>query len=285
MIKFSQLTANIPYPPNIKGQLSTLHAGIVTYVLDHYVNTAKYKTQVVSVLNTLAYNVITGSTILPSQAPSDPLTIELVDDDLCLDTIGNLYLCVRDILWDVSESEIIIESSDSVNKLTATVSKPVNSYSPTAATITPTSKEQLYIKAPTILQFDTSKPWAQKLCNNTWYTIYRSLPLIPTNQSQISATTDITEMTSSDLMRLYPNCLIHTRAACMYENVEGITLDPDVGLLLPIEGFTENQIRDNIIKYPHIYKLQRYLHNNYVLFYSFIEIENELFSTLDVWDS
>lgn len=92
-------------------------------------------------------------------------------------------------------------------------------------------------------------------------------------------------MTIMDMMKLYPNHFIRTRAATMYENHDGLTLDDDIGIILPIVGFSPTQVKDNIIKYPHIYKLTRYMNNKFTSFYSNIEIDGELHDTLSIWDS
>ena len=45
------------------------------------------------------------------------------------------------------------------------------------------------------------------------------------------------------------------------------------------------QVRDNIIQYPHFYKLKRFIKGEFVSFYSNIEIDGELYDTLEIWDS
>ena len=293
------MTGGLAYPSALKGKLSTLHAAVITYALDHFINTAKYKMQVVSTLNTLSYLVATSSTIPNTWKPDSPLEgLELVSDDECEKTLGKLYLHPKSIIWDATEKWESTPSSSEVAPTVdvSTLSTPYASktvaakevVAETAATpyvVSPTPKEHLYIKPPLIPQFDSTTPWAQKSVNGTVYTVYRSLPRVPVNQSQISATTDIAELTSADFMNLYPNCLIRTRAACMYEPLPNVTLDPIVGLILPIEGFTEFEVKDNIVKYPHIYKLLRALNDDYVSFYSHIEIDGKLCVTLNVWDS
>lgn len=147
-----------------------------------------------------------------------------------------------------------------------------------------TPKTDLYIQPPKIPQFDYTKPWLQQQDGADLLTIYTSLPEIPTKQCDISVTTDVTKMTDSEKLHLYPNHVIHTRAPIMYEECPGIELHPKFGLIIPVDGFTREQILDNIIRYPHFYRLNRLIDNQVQSFYSSIEIDSELVSILDVWD-
>lgn len=295
MVKFTQLPDKLIYPARIRAKLSTLHSGVITYVVSNFKNTAKYKRQVVDTLNTISV-YIKNNDVLPSDwSVFNPLTnLELLDSSFCEDTLGNLCIKVKDIIWDVQESETdeqistdTVVTAKTLSEDTVTSSKVVNvkPKRDIGVVVSPTPKENLYIKPPTIPQFDASKPWLQSQLNQNVYTIYESLPIIPVNQSQISVTTDVSKMTIMDMMKLYPNHFIRTRAATMYENHDGLTLDDDIGIILPIVGFSPTQVKDNIIKYPHIYKLTRYMNNKFTSFYSNIEIDGELHDTLSIWDS
>lgn len=295
MVKFTQLPDKLIYPARIRAKLSTLHSDVITYVVSNFKNTAKYKRQVVDTLNTISVYIKNNDALPSDWSVSNPLTnLELLDSSFCEDTLGNLCIKVKDIIWDVQESETDEQiSTDTVvtaktsSEDTVTSSKVVNvkPKRDIGVVVSPTPKENLYIKPPTIPQFDASKPWLQSQLNQNVYTIYESLPIIPVNQSQISVTTDVSKMTIMDMMKLYPNHFIRTRAATMYENHNGLTLDDDIGIILPIVGFSPTQVKDNIIKYPHIYKLTRYMNNKFTSFYSNIEIDGELHDTLSIWDS
>lgn len=295
MVKFTQLPDKLIYPARIRAKLSTLHSGVITYVVSNFKNTAKYKRQVVDTLNTISVYIKNNDALPSDWSVSNPLTnLELLDSSFCEDTLGNLCIKVKDIIWDVQESETDEQISTdtavtakTLSEDTVTSSKVVNvkPKRDIGVVVSPTPKENLYIKPPTIPQFDASKPWLQSQLNQNIYTIYESLPIIPVNQSQISVTTDVSKMTIMDMMKLYPNHFIRTRAATMYENHDGLTLDDDIGIILPIVGFSPTQVKDNIIKYPHIYKLTRYMNNKFTSFYSNIEIDGELHDTLSIWDS
>lgn len=289
MIKFTQLTDKLNYPAKIKAKLSTLHSDVVTYVTDNFHNTARYKSTVVDVLNTLSYYVVTGSTLPSDWKSIEPLSnLETIDSSVCEDCLNGLFIHVKDITWDLTETEHanVSASSDTVND-SSTSNTAVKFVPPRNIEIAvkPTPKEHLYIRPPSVPQFDYSAPWLQSNINQTVYAIYTSLPIIPKNQSQISVTTDISKMTISDMMKLFPNHYIRTRAATMYDEHPGLTLDSDVGIILPITGFSPAQVKDNIIKYPHIYKLTRFIDGTFISFYSQIEIDNELHDTLEVWDT
>ena len=295
MVKFTQLPDKLVYPARIRARLSTLHSDVITYVVSNFKNTAKYKRQVVDTLNTISVYIKNNDALPSDWSVSNPLTnLELLDSGFCEDTLGNLCIKVKDIIWDVQESETggqistdTVVTAKTSSEDTVTSSKVVNvkPKRDVGIVVSPTPKENLYIKPPTIPQFDASKPWLQSQLNQNIYTIYESLPIIPVNQSQISVTTDVSKMTIMDMMKLYPNHFIRTRAATMYENHNGLTLDDDIGIILPIVGFSPTQVKDNIIKYPHIYKLTRYMNNRFTSFYSNIEIDGELHDTLSIWDS
>lgn len=140
-----------------------------------------------------------------------------------------------------------------------------------------TPKEDLFItipKYPKVADISSSLP------NN----IRVSLPLVPSKQSEISATTDVNNMSEEDLLNLFPNTFIRTRSPLMYKPRQGITLDPDYGLLIPVEGFTDAQVRDSIIRYPHIFQLARQMEDGtFTSFYNDMEIDGELVNILKVW--
>lgn len=139
-----------------------------------------------------------------------------------------------------------------------------------------TPKEDLFItspKYPTVAGFSSDVK-----------SVHTSLPIVPKRQCDISCTTSVYNMSEKDLLALYPNQFVKTRAAVMYEPLEGVTLDPQYGLLLPIDGFTDSQVRDSIIRYPHIFQLARVMSDGSLRsFYNDIEVDGELVNTLKVW--
>lgn len=140
----------------------------------------------------------------------------------------------------------------------------------------PTPKEDLFIvtpKYPRVANF-----------HYRYGNVHVSLPQVPTKQCEVSCTTDVNNMTSKQLLDLFPNRFVRTRSPLMYESKDGVTLDPDFGLLVPVDGFTDAEVRDCIIRYPHIFKLKRVAPDGSLIsFYNHIEIDGELIDTLEAW--
>ena len=312
-IKFTELSEKYAVNKSVKGKISELHALLITYVVGNFRDTNKYKQMVVDALNLITYAVYADEPLPFSWSPKCPFdNLPNIDQDEIADTLGDVMLSVDCINWDmvpiytdnnnnlpeinsdVSEQPQVTKPSIST-KLPPRVNKDVTRkvHNITATTnsdtsetvINPTHKHDLYIQPPNIPQFDVNKIWMSGVDGADQLVIYTTLPEIPTKQNEISCTTDVSHLTYDELIRLYPNCIIHTRAAVMYEKCDGINLDPDLGLILPIEGYTIPQLIDNLIKYPHLYKLNREIDGSFVSFYSNIEIEGKLHNTLDIWDS
>ena len=226
--------------------------------------------------------------------------------------LGDIYLTPESIDWDLkvveepdvdqpvavrpitkSNPDKVSSSSKPESNNIIAVAKP--KFTPVDQTpkqdfsVKPTDPLDIYLQAPEVPQFDYSKPFMQGVDGADKLVIYTTLPEIPTRQRDISATTDVTKMTDADLMKLFPNHLIQTRAQAMYEDI-GLPRDEQFGNIIPIEGYTNEQILKCIIEYPHLYKLarhQRGLQSNtdYPSFYGWIEMNGDLIPTMDVWDS
>ncbi len=278
-ISFTQMTDKLPYPKKVKAKLSTLHSEVIGYVIQHFQNTNLYKTRIVFVMNILSYMIIMGDTIPQSWLPIKSLDVikhpEIDNDDLER-ALGDLYIHPQNIEWDIEESETDepIQPKPHRGEVKAVKKSDI-----------PTPKEDLYIKSPIFPMFDVTNPWLKAEKDGDEYVIYTSLPIIPRNQRDISVTTNVDLMMKSDLLNLYPNRFIRTRSTIMYEQNNDLPFDIQLGIILPIEGFTHKQVRENIIKYPHFYQLKRKINNNFVSFYSNIEIDGILYNTLEVWDS
>ena len=306
-IDFLQLTAKMPYPPSIRGKLSTVHATIINQFLETYSGKHTEKLQVVHAINCVTYMYMSSDSMPSNWNESDPFhTYRNTDDDEMEETLGDLYISTRDIDWsnvsetsknsnsEYSESESTqSELKDITNFGASTIVKPYIIPQTTSNTIpttpnpaiVPTDKSDLYIQPPVVPRFDVSHPWKSGIIDGTTYVIYPSYPIVPTKQNEISMTTDVNKMSDSDLRKLYPNCLIHTRAACMYESYGDLLLDPKLGIILPIEGYTKAQLVDNIVKYPHIFRLLKQVDGNLDSFYSTLEIDGKLYKISEVWNT
>ena len=297
-IRFTSISESYKIKPIYKSALNNVYSSFIMYVKGTYDGTAKYKRQAVKVLNIITYAAYTATTLPYNWNMSTPfVNIPDIPDDELEESLGDIYLTVESIEWDldvVNASVSDITASDATKVIANADLPPVPNNVLMGASTSPIYKpsqlSDVSIKPPEIPQFDVSKIWKQKLCGADLLTIYTTLPEIPKVQREISITTDINRMTQQDFINLYPNRLLQTRASIMYVRQDGLPYDDDLGVIIPIEGYTLEQCKENIIKYPHFYKLARYdascLDNNgFRSFYSFIEIDGKLVDTLEVWNS
>lgn len=149
-----------------------------------------------------------------------------------------------------------------------------------------TQPNDIYLRSPEIPSRDMSQPWFIPPQQLDLPTMYRTLPIIPTVSRQISATTCLSEMTDKELMHLFPTQFMRTRKRSLYDKVDTLDYDDQLGCILQIDGFTKEQVVDNMIKYPHFYNLKRIVDDDsYPDFGIDIEIDGELMSIDSVWTS
>lgn len=212
-----------------------------------------------------------------------------------------------DVSVSSTQSVTAVESyntSDSISDTTAAVSAGSSTIT-TDATLNSSSKSQellqsrheailqkrhtvksdLYLNPPEIPQFDTSAVFAAGVVDDCSYVVYCSLPKIPTVQNEISATTDSSMLLDKDFLNLFPTEFISTRSPYMYNVLPGVSYDKDMGVIFPITGFSHEQVFNNVIQYPHIYRLTKLVSGDSVNFYSTIEIDGELVSVSEFWKS
>ena len=283
---FSQIPEQLAYPATCKATLSQAHSVIVEEVLKDLHRTRAFLKNVVQLMNTLTFRVISGDDLQWSAA--DPLNFDKLEDDFTIRCLldspqYHLYITFRDIHWASDNIEIVVDTP--VQVPTEPAATQAVSAVPVITANIPTPKEDLYIKPPLVPRFSLTQLYVAGMLGDAQYCVYTSFPEIPKRQTDISATTDVSKMTSSDLLKLYPNHIIRTRSAAMYEPCEDLQLDPILGLILPIAGYTLEQLRENIIKYPHIYKLTRLVDNKLISFYTHIEIDGELHRVSDIWET
>lgn len=303
-IKFTDISEKYAVSNIVKGRLSSAHAMLITYVVKNFKDTRKFKQSVVDALNLLTYAVYTDDPLLLEWSTKQPFKTmpENINLELIQDTLGPLFLDIDSIEWDVEpvfneDEDTVAEPAELVPAPTHLFSAPtpVKAVTPLTAVQTPsvpsistalskTEKQDLYIQPPVIPQFDFNSKWMSGFVGGEEFTIYSTLPEIPTKQNQISCTTDVTRMTDAELMRLYPDTLIRTRAPVMYQPIEGLELHPVLGLVLPIKDYTREQLIDNLVRYPHLFKLLRKVNGDIYSFYVHVEIDGKLHGILDVWD-
>lgn len=289
-IRFTEISDKYDVNRVVKGKISELHAKLITYVVQHFRNSNQYKQKVVDALNIITYAVYANDPLPFNWSAKDPFkNMPTIEEDLLQETLGDVYLTIEGIEWNVDSSYDVDTSvgvKSKINVSQQTYKEVVTSQPPTNifGNATPTSKQDLYIQSPVVPQIDYSKVWMSGVIDSETYTIYETLPKIPTKQNEVSCTTNLSLMTDRELLRLYPNVRIKTRAASMYEPISGIKLHPILGLILPIKDYTEQQLIENLIQYPHFFKLAREIDGKQCSFYSHIEIDGELVNILDVWD-
>lgn len=284
-IRFTSISENYRVQRTVKGKLSDLHSSVITYVMSHFDGTLMYKQQVVRVLNILTYAVYASEPLPFNWSKNNPfVNVPDIEDSLIEEVLGDVYLTADAIEWDVPivENTAVIEGT----MMRPITSLPLSTIVPHKdTTLVETPATDLYIQAPDIPQFDVTKPWIQKQCGADLLTIYTTLPEIPLRQRDISITTDVNKMTDNDLLKLYPNHFVRTRAPIMYDPQTNMDFDKDFGVILPIDDYSREQVLDNIIKYPHLYKLVREQNGELVSFYAYTELDGQLVDTVAVWDS
>lgn len=289
-LNFLQIPHKLPYPPQIRGLLSTAHSNAITQFLDTYTGSYLQRKSIVKILNSISYMYVSGDSIPETWDINHPIdNCNIIEDEEVLEK------CLKSIYID---SERSIEWSDADSYIQSNLSSKSKAEPVTSSSISPNPvilpsnietvssrdlKADLSIQHPAVPQFDTSVPWMSRVSNGVYYAIYKSLPVIPSRQCEISVTTDISLMSDSDFLKLFPDSFVQTRSSVMYTEVPGITLDPQLGLILPIEGFSESQIRDNIVRYPHLFRLIKNVDSELKPFYNTIEIDNELHKISDIW--
>lgn len=289
-IRFTEISDRYDVNRVVKGKISELHAKLITYVVSHFRNSNQYKQKVVKALNIITYAVYANDPLPFNWSAKDPFSnMPDIEESLLQETLGDVYLTVDGIEWDVnvhydSDIDIHVPSKPTIQRPKKNETTLPKVFPPASNIFTPTSKQDLYIQAPIIPQIDYSKVWMTGVVDSETYTIYETLPRIPTKQNEVSCTTNPSQMTDKELLRLYPNVRIRTRAASMYEPVSGIKLHHILGLILPIKEYTEQQLIENLVQYPHFFKLARELDGKQCSFYSHIEIDGKLVNILDIWD-
>ena len=285
-MKFTELSEKFKYPTKYRTNMQALHDKLIDYGISHYHNTTRWKEAIIRIFNSITYNILIGDSVTydwddPQLERHCKLEKDIVLEDWFKEhsKYTALYIDYKDIQWDVDAVpvETALPSTPKVQKAV----KPAPSTEP----VKETPKEDLYLRAPLYPRYAINDPWLNVVVGAERFYMYKSLPIIPEKQNDVSCTTDVNKMTDRDLMKLYPNHLIHTRAASMYERIDGIDYDEDLGVIIPINGYSHDELRENMIKYPHFYQLTRVVDGEEISFYENIEIDGELYKTLEVWDS
>lgn len=271
-------------------QLSNQLLDVVVPQLD----TLSSKKKIIDVMYSIAYDIKYSNSLtkysISSTAEYEKLKNEVYDRLFLYENFENCYKDVTQLEWPefvakpqpAKKKEVKEIPQDFVNAVTKAVAKKLN--------ITLTPKEDLYLVSPVYpritkeLAINTVSPSGQP------NQMYKSYPIIPTKQTEVSITTNVDQMTDRELISLYPTTFIRTRHPQMYERIEGCNYDDDLGLIIPVKGFNKNELFRNIVEYPHLYQIKRCIGTEYGKpvyepFEKKIEIGGELHDTSEVWES
>lgn len=298
-IKFTNISEQYAVPKKYHAKLSMVHSALIQYVEHNFKNTKKYKQRIVDALNILTYCIFTGEVPPFDWRKDNPLdNIPEYDMDKVQSEIEAYWLTIDCIEWNVKPtivmpnipmteqpSKVAVAPAPSHEATTQPVPAATQTRRQVKSYVKPTNKEDLYIQSPKYPRFDVNSPWLSMEDRGERLVIYKTLPEIPTKQNEISCTTELAKMTDGELLKLFPNCIIHTRAPILYEKIDTLEYDPDLGCIIPVYGYSHAELVDNIIRYPHLYKLKRVVDGEVVNFYEDIEIDGELLSISSVWDS
>ena len=245
-------------------------------------------------LNVLSYYCVSGDSIPNNWDITNPfVNIPIVDSDMISSVVSDFMILLDDIFWDIEDVEDLdICSQDTTEEVEETSASSAVVHHDSVVRIpesnNATSAQDLYLQ-PEIPLFDYSSPFVDKTIDNTRYAIYTSLPIVPTRQCEISVTTNASLMSDADRLKLFPNNIFYTRPSLLYTHVQRCEFVEPVGSMVPISGFTSEQILDNIIKYPHIEGITRLGkqdgQDKFVPFWKFIELDGHLYKTTDIWSN
>ena len=318
-IRFTEIPDKIGRGNSKFPVLTSIYSEIVQTAISTFQNTRKFKQDVVDSINITTYIVLVDRNTRV-KLNADALDINNYPD--LEDAIDKWYLTIDSIDWNIEStaSEVgqapdtkpveqqIVESTSTPDPRVVPVDLPVvpitepQKPAPVKKAVKPTPKTNLYIQCPSYPQFDINSLWkvGYDKDNNKMIGIYKSLPEIPRCQQEVSCTTEPGKMSRDDLLKLFPNHFIPTRQQELYVSIDGYELeyDPLLGAILPIgDGkYTREQLIDNIIKYPHLFQVNRDYSNTGIVskypddgfiqpIYSYIEIDGKLYSTSEIWDS
>lgn len=260
----------------------------------------------VTTLNCLVYGIVNGDTI---SRPAKLIQNCPYDESEMKSCLGSAYVTRETFNWYIDdESDTITSSDENVSKhnqldsngiqeeivaqknSTISGASGVNNISQSSDSVQreftgyKSTLEDIDLEFRSFPVRDVSKLWdtCYDDCGREMK-VYYSHPIIPTKQNEITITTPYDQISDMDLLKLFPDHFIRTRLDIMYEPQEGFTVHPKLGFIPKISGFTEEQVIDNIIKYPrfcHIFRMiddpDKFRGEKRISFISRIEVDGEL---------
>lgn len=290
-MRITDLPSKWVYPRKYKAQISTKHMDIIAYSQSIYDGTSATKRKILKALNIVSYMVCNSESFPEDWSPENPIdTLPDISIKTLKSYLQELYIDTLDVQWDMDIVELD-EDVESEKEIPEDVEdeNPSEPYDADAGyqKFEEANPEDLYLTGPRVPRFDPEQKYVSKIIEGTEFAIYRSLPDIPTRQCEISVTTDPRILSDMDYLRLYPNIIFYTRPPEMYYRLENVEYDQILGSILKVSGFTKKQLRDNIIKYPHLENIMRIGYSKgerlLVEFGRYIEIDGKLHRTKDIW--
>lgn len=279
-MKFTEIPDTImnrrSVPNNMRPFLGTI-SSLDSKIIDYIQATPDFKPRdmikIVRKMNSLAYQVIIGDYInFDVSTESGYNSIMLIDDVECSSKLGNLFIDVADVMWDVEYSENVPIVSETL------IQESYNDEPFVDPTNKISTESDISLSFPKVPRFDPNKVWAiGKDIYGRLIPIHPTLPEIPTVQNEISITTDVSKFSKQDLLNLFPNKRLRPRHDELYQKIDGFEWDPVLGYIPKILDFTKEQIVENLIKYPKFnYMYREFGEDNRVNFTSFLESNENL---------
>lgn len=279
-MKFTEIPDTImnrrSVPNNMRpflGAISSLDSKIIDYIQATPDFKPRDMIKIVRKMNSLAYQVIIGDYIdFDVSTESGYNSIMLIDDVECSSKLGNLFIDVADVMWDVEYSENAPIVSETL------IQESYNDESFVDPTNKNSTDSDISLSFPKVPRFDPNKVWAiGKDIYGRLIPIHPTLPEIPTVQNEISITTNVSKFSKQDLLNLFPNKRLRPRHDELYQKIDGFEWDPVLGYIPKILDFTKEQIVENLIKYPKFnYMYREFGEDNRVNFTSFLESNENL---------
>lgn len=297
-VKFENITDSLFYPVTKESSISVAHNAIISSAISLFKNTYDFKKNVIKSMNTISYCIINNMTINSKWVSSNFCEgLDDIPEDTLKSSLGKTYINMKDVDWSSCYEEVESDGEPSEHIYDKVQETKTYKIDEILSNTNPediydehpkSSPEDLYLNGPRIPRIDTSKVWKSGTVDGTKLCIYYSLPRVPTVQSEISVTTNPDELTDSELLHLYPDCMFYTRPMEVYSVSCGMDIHPTYGGVPKIKGFTKKQVIDNIIKYPCIDGLTRVGKKKgqlvFVEFEKFIEVDGELYKTTDMME-
>lgn len=287
------------------GQISTCWADYIDKFVELYTGTLSEKRKMLGVLNSVAYDTVSQNVL--TLKIEDIHSLSDIKSFVCpysenemKSLLGSAYLEFHNIIWDI-EPHISTDVNSISVKSNADKSTPLDKFDTSQSIKIPealtaeiradvdskvisesvsqyrSTRDDISLKFSEFPCFDPQKIWGYgKDAAGRIMPIFTTLPEIPKVQNDISITTDVAKMSTSELINLYPDHLIKVRRDEMYEHIQGFDYDEDVGFIPHITGFTREQVVDNIFKYPQFNFMYRRVNGERVSFMKYIEVDGEL---------